>query len=303
MALSGEITRRRDLIVEIVRRNPLIQRDEILKRLHNAGFFLSQRTLERDLEILRHESIVSVQYNYFYAGYELSGDTPENMSTYDRMKEFHSRGQLLELARRKEFAPFMDFEKPLEFPELSHFEIIARAIHKRYKIEIEYIRYGRNESKTHVVMPYLIKEYQQRWYLISRLEYRNDFVPFSLDKNRLLSVKLLSEKFKRNQDVEEVKKRFADVIGITLGVEENVETVIISLTPDQAGYLESQPWHISQKCILDSPEEKQYSFTLIPNVELEKKILSFIPAIRVVEPEWLREKILFILKQNLISYS
>lgn len=303
MAVTGEITRRRDLIVEIVRRNPFVPIDVILNRLRNAGFNVAKRTLERDLEVLRYESVVSVQYNHHHEGYQLTGDTPENLSTFDRLREFHSRGHVLELARRKEFAPFMDFEKPLESPEMSHLEIIASAIHKRCKLEIEYIRYGRSESKTHVVMPYLLKEYQQRWYLITKLDYRNEFVPFSLDKNRLLSARLLTEKFQRDQDPEEVKKRFAEVIGITLGEEEDVETVIISLTADQAGYLESQPWHISQKCILDTLDEKQYSFSLIPNVELEKKILSFIPAIRVVKPEWLREKIVFILEQNLISYS
>lgn len=62
----------------------------------------------------------------------------------------------------------------------------------------------------------------------------------------------------------------------------------------------SKPIHPSQK--VTNVTEYELTLDVIPNKELDQQILSFGPDLEVVSPEWFREHIGNIIKENFEKY-
>ncbi len=300
--MGARQTKRHLEIPELIQKNPGITLEELLEKLQDIGFKLSKRTLERDLEWFRNNYEVTIEFNRLNKGYFLKEDESKDMKAFQRMREYANQTELFRIVQDKEFKELIEFEKALEGPDSQTFAQIALAIRDQKLIEIEYKRYGYSESKTHVVQPRMLKEYIHRWYVITSHPDRKDTLVFSLDKNRLLSLQVLSESFKPVEKLATIRKRFENIIGISVYEDYSAELIVIAVPHEQAGYIESQPWHISQELIRESETEKYFSFWLSWNIELEKKILNFIPYIRVVEPKYLEERIIELLEKNLALY-
>lgn len=283
----------------ILQKRPGISFEELVDVLEAKDYKVSKRTLERDIAGIRYDYGEEVIYNRRKKGYFIEGGNKETIQMLHRIKENLNTTALIELSQQKEYKELIEFEKVMEAPDPSFFRIIAQAIKQKRLIQIQYIRYGRTECKTHIVQPRLLKEYQDRWYIVTTQEGRTDPVVFSLDTNRLLEVSILGEKFKPAEKLEVIKKRFEDVIGISVHEYADAEEIIVAIHSDYAGYIESQPWHHSQELLKEEDNEKYYSFWLSRNVELEKRVLSFMPHIRIVKPESLKGEILQILQESL----
>lgn len=286
-------------ILFILHQRPGISFEELVAMLEAKDYKVSKRTLERDIADIRYNYGEHIVYNHREKGYFIEGGGMENIQMLHRMRENINKTALIELSQQKEFKELIEFEKVMEAPDPSYFKIIAQAISQKRLIQIQYLRYGRTEAKTHIVQPRLLKEYQDRWYIVTTQEGRTDPIVFSLDTNRLLMVSILKNKFKPTEELEKIKKRFEDVIGVSVHEYADAEEIIIAIHSDYAGYIESQPWHHSQEFIKEANNERFYSFWLSWNVELEKRVLSFMPHIRIVKPETLKEKMLQILQECL----
>jgi predicted DNA-binding transcriptional regulator YafY len=300
--MGARQTKRHLEIPELIQKNPGITLEELLEKLQEAGFKLSKRTLERDLEWFRNNYEVTIEFNRLNKGYFLKEEESKDMKAIQRMREYANQTELFKIVQDKEFKELIEFEQALEGPDSQTFAQIALAIRDQKLIEIEYLRYGHFESKTHIVQPRMLKEYMHRWYVITSHPERKDTLVFSLDKNRLLSLQVLSDFLKPAEKLATIRKRFENIIGISVYEDYSPELVVIAVPQEQAGYIESQPWHISQELMKESDTEKYFSFWLSWNIELEKKILHFIPYIRVVEPKYLEERIIELLEENLALY-
>lgn len=283
----------------LIQNKPGISFQEILEALKGIDYKVSNRTLERDMEHLRFSYGKKLNYNRKLGGYVIEDVDKHESQMLIRMQENLNETELIKLSQQKEFKEIIEFEKTLETPDPSYFRIIAEAIGKKKLIQIRYLRYGRTEAKTHIVQPRLLKEYQDRWYLVTTQANRTDPIVFSLDTNRMLEVNILTETFKPKEKLEVLKKRFEDVIGVSVYEEEPAGLVIIAIPSEQAGYIESQPWHHSQEFVKEENNERFYSFWLSWNIELEKRVLSFMPFIRIVEPPFLKAQILQILQTSI----
>ena len=96
---------------------------------------------------------------------------------------------------------------------------------------------------------------------------------------------------------------FEDVIGVT--IPENAEVQKIELWADTniAPYIRTKPIHESQSPLREDNGGFRFYIKVIPNVELESIILSFGDAIKVLEPEELKEKIKHRITKNLANYN
>jgi predicted DNA-binding transcriptional regulator YafY len=300
--MGARQTKRHLEIPELIQKNPGITLEELLEKLQDIGFKLSKRTLERDLEWFRNNYEVTIEFNRLNKGYFLKEEESKDIKALQRLREYANQTELFRIVQDREFKELIEFEQALEGPDSRTFAQIALAIRDQKLIELKYIRYGYSESKTHVVQPRMLKEYMHRWYVITSHPDRKDTLVFSLDKNRLLSLQVLSEYFKPVEKLATIRKRFENIIGISVYEDYSAELIVIAVPHEQAGYIESQPWHVSQELIRESETEKYFSFWLSWNIELEKKILNFIPYIRVVEPKYLEERIIELLEENLALY-
>lgn len=166
--------------------------------------------------------------------------------------------------------------------------VLFDAITEKSVLTIEYRRFTRNEDVVHIVHPYYLKEYNNRWFLLGLDEHHNVLTTFALD--RIISVKHSGKEFIDNKEIN-FSEYFNDVIGVTVRTEEPVKSIKLWVSKEQYPYLRTKPLHRTQKVI----EERQDGSVTVQievreNYELIQKLLSFGEKVIVVEPYDLRKK-------------
>ncbi len=139
-----------------------------------------------------------------------------------------------------------------------------------------FIRSIRERIRWDVVYPYLLKEYRNRWFLIG--EKATNRVPqvniFALDRIQSVSVDK-EHPFKKCVDFDQ-EHFFDDTIGVTKGIHDKARRVVIKIDRQQAPYVESKPFHKSQKVEQRFRDGSiQLSLKVVINNELERLILGY----------------------------
>lgn len=164
---------------------------------------------------------------------------------------------------------------------------ILEAIKRRLWITFDYASFVTGELKSRRVIPLLLKQYRNRWYLISFDDSRKDYITYALDRIEDLHI---SEEV-ANQPIDfDADNYFEHAIGITSG-NTTPETIILKVNSIAAKYLDSLPIHTSQKII--EMTDDYFLFRLYVNVseELIREIMSYGGEIIVKEPQSLIDEI------------
>ena len=114
------------------------------------------------------------------------------------------------------------------------------------------------------------------------------------------STELLNDIFKPDPKLNPAKL-FENIIGLTYSDDEP-EEVILSFTPLQGKYIKALPLHKSQEIIKETEKEVLVKLTVIPNFELEQKILMMGDSVKVIEPSWFVDEIKLSIKKTLDQY-
>ncbi|MEO9533009.1 MAG: WYL domain-containing protein [Crocinitomicaceae bacterium] len=182
---------------------------------------------------------------------------------------------------------FVQFEV---MPETSGSEMLPellKAIKEKLITEFSYTNFVSGKVKGREVLPLLLKEYRNRWYLISYNPAKSKIMTFGLDRmsKLLVTENHFLDKFDFNPD-----NYFEHSIGITAN---DSEPVKVEFKVDKIGskYLSSQPLHKSQKLIKEGNNRDTYSLKVIISEELKRTILSYGAQIEVTKPADLREAI------------
>ena len=132
--------------------------------------------------------------------------------------------------------------------------------------------------------PYLLKQYNDRWFLIGAADIDKKILNFALD--RIDKVEPLPEK-KYAECPEDFYERFEDIVGVTLYDDRPVEHIIFWVSDLSKDYVSTKPIHESQIQYQGSEEFKlrnQYtnlqggaffSIACIRNYELIRDLCSF----------------------------
>ena len=157
---------------------------------------------------------------------------------------------------------------------------ITPAIKNKYLIEFDY--QSRQSSLRGVikraVLPYILKEYQNRWYLTG---YYNDkdIRTFALDRIENLEI---TNKKHINAPEFNSSEYFKYSFGITTPNNTRPKKFTYSFNPSQKHYLESQPLHHSQQVTIDNKEEFRISIEVYPCEELDRAIRSYGDLVKVI---------------------
>lgn len=145
-----------------------------------------------------------------------------------------------------------------------------------------------------IVHPYLLKEYNNRWFLLALTEEERRIWTFALD--RILDFKpanvppFPAQTFKP-------ERYFENIVGVTIYKEAQLEDVQIKVSKNRAPYLKTKPLHPSQQ-VEELPDGAAiFSYRLLPNKELISELLSYGADLEVLQPVSLRAEIKEILKK------
>ncbi len=164
--------------------------------------------------------------------------------------------------------------------------------------EVHHFTFSREQALPRRVEPYLLKEYQNRWYLLAINE-EGKVRSYALD--RITNVVVTTHTFTARRGFDP-HTYYAHVIGLHHD-DSNCEEVVLSTDPLTAKYMNSLKWHLSQEVVSENEHEVVFRMYVQPNFELKQKILSNGSNIKVLAPKSLIIDIKKELKKTLKRYS
>lgn len=167
-------------------------------------------------------------------------------------------------------------------------------------VELEYHMFSDTTKKTIVFHPYLLKQYNNRWYVIGAADSDKKILNFALDRidkvTSLPEVKFISCK-------EDLAERFEDIVGVTLYENRPLEHIVFWVSDLSKDYIVTKPIHGSQKYLKGNalvallnkyPNLRSgavFSIDCIPNYELIRELCSFGKELIVLEPYSIKDEI------------
>lgn len=155
-------------------------------------------------------------------------------------------------------------------------------------------------KRVYIVHPYILKEYNQRWYLLC---HKQD------DVDRAMELRTLAlDRVEEVNDIvhpfspapEDLKEYFEDFIGITNKEDEKVQDVVIKCSQKEFNYLRTRPVHPTQRTL--SVQEGLIQISVKPNYELYQWLLFYGDQIEVVKPQKVRDKLKRVIQSMLGKY-
>lgn len=180
-----------------------------------------------------------------------------------------------------------------------HVAALVRAIKFSLRVSFRYRKYDNSEGRVRVVEPYALKEYRNRWYLLStevggRLDEVGTFKTWGLD--RISDLTVSSDKFSRNADLD-VNEEFRSCVGIYSDADKPVEEVILSFPPMGGRYNAAFPLHESQRTIVENDREFRIGLRVRITYDFVMELLSQSQDMTVIAPQHLKDELAAIYRQ------
>lgn len=186
----------------------------------------------------------------------------------------------------------IDFENNPYLEGLDFLPELYKAITYKKTLYIKSKSFSKNTSETFEIHPYYLKQYNNRWFIFGLNSATQKLYKKAIDR---------IEKIEYSNSVYidstlNFDEYFDDIIGVTV-TNEMPEKVKLRINKDLWPYIKTKPFHPTQSSgdlrNTDSLNEGYIDITIfvIPNYELETKILEHGEKIEVLEPITLRHKI------------
>ncbi|MDO4728821.1 MAG: WYL domain-containing protein [Bacteroidota bacterium] len=167
---------------------------------------------------------------------------------------------------------------------LDFLEPLYKHILNKKALEIRYKSFHSTANKVYLVHPQILKEYNNRWFLISW--YANKYITFALDRIEDIEVSNIPY---INKNLEP-DKYFEHVIGVTVS-NSKPQKIIFKADKNNAPYIKTKPFHKSQVQIAEDDTGTTFCIHVQLNLELERLLLGFAEGISILEPKSLQQRI------------
>ncbi|MCC6691397.1 MAG: WYL domain-containing protein, partial [Bacteroidia bacterium] len=247
MSSQGTI-RRYTLTLEKIKSIKCPSFGELRDYLFEHGFEISNRTLQRDIEQIRIEFGIEIKYDRSKNGYFVDEESSINLDSFLRFLEIVATADILtqSLKDGKDALRYISFESEGSLKGIENLKSILFAIRNRRKIAFTHYNYWTEKRKQFVINPYLLKEYQNRWYVIGKIN-TEQYRTFGIDRIENLEIK--AEIFKPSKN-DNPSLFFENIIGVIYS-EGTEEEVVLTFNPTQGKYIKSLPLHKSQQILKD----------------------------------------------------
>jgi len=277
---------------------------------------IGKRTIQADIQFMRSDKLgynapIIVfdrkYYTYEDPNYSITnipvtdvdmGKLSEAVEVLKQFKNFSHFTDLLGIIQKLEdkiysektkLQPIIDFDKNENLRGLEFLDTIYKAILNKKVVNISYKSFKAKNKNDIQLHPYLLKEYRNRWFVLGRKSKTEPLVNFALD--RIISLEILLDEFYIENENFNPTEYFKNVIGVSVKPNKKVEIIHLSVNNEIAPYILTKPLHHSQKIVSNSKTNTEITIEVIPNLELEKEILSFGENVTVISPEKFRKQI------------
>ena len=298
MSLAKTFLKHR-FIIEQLRRRPqkLIELNATWKDSEDnvEGGDLLQRTLQRDIQVIREVYNIEIKCNRSTNEYEITKDNDlyaQNLlEAFDVFRALQNYGNLSEV---------IQFEKQLP-AGTEYLSPLLRAIKEKRQVKLHYYKFWDRSSQTQerTIEPYLLKEAQRRWYLLAWDVEKEALRVFGLDRIKRLDDER-GVKF-QHPVPKGVEHYFDDSFGAWVDNERTqAEEVVLAFRklptdtlfiPNPAKYLEAMPLHSSQEILKEEEEAIVLRLRIKITPDFIKELLSYGKQVEVLTPAHLQEEL------------
>jgi predicted DNA-binding transcriptional regulator YafY len=182
---------------------------------------------------------------------------------------------------------FVQFEKAVHTNGMDTIELIYNAIKNKQAIQFQYRNIYKKTTSVSSLIPYLIKEHRNSWYVIGWSQEKEKYITYALD--RIDKLELVHNIYKRRSDFS-AASFFQHSTGI---MESNTkpEEVLLTILKPISDLVLLEPLHATQKLIIDKTDCVQISLKVLVNEEFIFKILGMGSYCIVDKPASLRKSI------------
>ena len=297
--------------------NDLIEKvSEMLDQHEGITGGVSKRTIQADIQLMRSDKlgynapIVIVDrkyYKYDDPNYSIT-NAPINNADVEKMKEivsvlkqmngFSYFEEMSDIIARLEnnlyksthqSINYIQFESNSQLKGLEHINPLYQAILRKTALRITYKSFKAAAASENIYYPYLLKEYRNRWFLITKAHKGKLLLTMALD--RIIGFReLAEEKFVEYEGVD-FGRYFEDVLGVTKSEKDRAHKVILQIVKNHAPYVLTKPIHPSQQVLKEDENGIVIRIDVVLNFELEREIMGFGEMVRVLAPRLLASRI------------
>jgi predicted DNA-binding transcriptional regulator YafY len=192
------------------------------------------------------------------------------------------------------------FDTNHDYTGLKWIDLLYSFIRNENVIKLKYKPFIEEKASVYKIHPYLLKEYNNRWFLLAWNEDENLIFNFALD--RIKQVKKVKGKY--NAAMRALIMHYFDhIIGVSVPRKHKIETIKLKVDAKFYPYLETKPLHHSQRLVESGEKEKIITLELIINTELELMLMKYFDRMEVISPNHLRKNILKMIKHGLNEWN
>lgn len=183
---------------------------------------------------------------------------------------------------------YIDLEKNELLKGLEFIDPLLQALIAKQTLIIRYQSFRAREPNDVEFIPYLLKEYNNRWFILGKKMNGGHINLLALDRIHNISI---NETLEYQEPEFEVSNFFNDAIGVTKTLGQKSYSVVLQLDRKSAPYVLTKPIHPSQELLKEDSNGIIISFKVVPNFELEREILGFGESVKVLAPSFLKNRI------------
>lgn len=234
----------------------------------------------------------------------------ETLGNFDGLENFEWLSDLKHRLKMEEHETIISISKNIS----SNSTLLAKLytiIRQKNVIRLFYHTFDNLKIRTVNITPHLLKEYNNRWYLIASACDTKRILTFPLDRIDDISVIYTEAYISAPTDLTE---RYEDIIGVTYIEDAPLLEIIIWASDESKNYIYTKPLHGSQTIIRNNremllrtkyPQLKGGTFLKIEckeNYELIRELTSFGENLVVLSPSDIVQKVKYRITQMLNKY-
>ena len=277
---------------------------------------VSRRTVQLDLQMMRSDKLgynaPIVVYDRKFYKYEdenysitdipltendmnVLSETVEMLKQFKDFSLFSELGGIIQRLEDKVYTEktnqtsIIHLDKNENLRGLKYLDILYQAILKKIVLRITYQSFKARSASKLVFHPFILKEYNNRWFLVGSVSGNAKISTFALDRilevDYDLNIPYRDENFNGDD-------YYKNTIGVTVLGERLLQEVILKVDHSNAPYVLTKPLHHTQE-IIETHANKSLTIQLKVHVnfELERLILGFGDSMEVLAPKFLRKRI------------
>jgi len=289
---------------------------------------VSKRTIQLDIQNMRSEKlgynapiVVTDKKFYTYDDPEYSitqlpfsdqdlnklNDAVDILKQFQGFSHFSEMSGLIQKLENKIYTEqskersIIHIDKNEHLKGLEHLNQLYHVIQKKQVIKIEYQSFTARRSNPIYFFPYLLKEFNNRWFLVGKHKSKKSkLITLALDRIHSIEVKEQMQ-FLDDPDFDP-DEYYQPVIGVTVNEGLKARSVVLKFDRLNAPYVITKPLHPSQQIIEKGNDGITVRLNVIPNYELERVLLGFGPSLEVVSPPSLRKRISELIQKSFKVY-